>query len=190
MNCKTSEDAGGIAVAGRRGGNWIIVLIVAVMLGWPAYQLYGLYNSHSGKHQAGYLLYQVAFFQMELLNHYMGEAGKAAETSQLEGLKQAAYSAAYTHERLVLAYGKGRLAELQSVPLLLQYLLRLEIGGQRPLRPEESQTLQELGKMFKAFYADYAKLLDSDKNVTASQNGKLAKTDLAMAVLLRKKQLE
>jgi hypothetical protein len=177
-------------MAGRRGGRWIMVLILAVMLGWPAYQVYDWYGSHSGKHQAAFLLYQVALFQMELLNRYIGEAGKAADTSQLQGLKQAAYSAGYTHERLVLAYGQGRLAQLQGVPLLLQYLLRLEIGGDRSLRAEESQTLQELGKLFKGFYADYAKLLDSDKNIASSQNAKLAKSDAAMAALLRKKQLE
>jgi hypothetical protein len=189
MNGKTGWGEG-LQMAGRRGSKSILIVFMAVMVGWPAYQLYDGYKIHTERHEAVYLLYQVALFQMEMLNRYLDEVGQNADSGGLDGLKQAAYSAAYTHERLVLASGKEHLTELQSLPGLLQFILRLEIGGKRPLGADESLAIRDLNKLFKNFYAEYAKLFSSDKNFIPSQNEKLAKTDRAMADLLRKKRLE
>lgn len=161
-------------------------VIMACLAALPIYQLAGWYDAKKTKVDAVNLLYQVSLFQMELLGSSINEAGKARDTDQLNALKQAAYSANYTHERLTEAVGEERLEKLESVPELLQFILRLQIGGARTLKPEETTTLQEFGKLYKDMFQAYGELLASDGHLLSSRSDKVKKADKAMAELLKK----
>lgn len=167
----------------------LVYLIMACMAAWPIYQLAGWYDAKKTKADAVSLLYQVSLFQMELLSSSLNEAAKAKDTDQLNALKQAAYSANYTHERLTMAVGEDRLEKLDSVPELLQFILRLQIGGGRTLKPEESSALQEFGKLYKDLFKAYGELVSSDGHFLSSRSEKVKKADKAMADLLKKNQL-
>src|SRR4051794_13206781 len=117
-----------------------MVMIMGLVLIWPFYQLYDTFHSRAGKQDVVYLLYQVSLFQMELLNSVIGDGTNYRDTNQLNVLKQAAYAANYSHEHLVIAVEPDSLAELQSIPQLMQYILRLQIGGNRLLKPDEVTT--------------------------------------------------
>ncbi|GIP31342.1 hypothetical protein [Paenibacillus sp. J2TS4] len=167
------------------------MLLVIFLLIWPIYQIYGMLQPSRTKHDATFLLYQVSLFQLELLSNLLGEAEKAAHTGQLNALRQAAYSVNYTHERLVLAVGEDRLSELSSIPQLLQYIMRLQLGGERQLKTEERDTLTEIRNGYKSIYDDYTKLMAaSGTTVIASQNEKVVKIDQELTDMLRKKLLQ
>ncbi|MFC5447282.1 hypothetical protein [Paenibacillus aestuarii] len=169
----------------------IIYSVVLFLIIWPIYQVIGMLGGHKEEHDAEHLLYQVSLFQMELLNSYLGEVGKIKTTDELNEAKQALYSASYTHERLVLAAGgKEYLTSLSSIDQLMQYIQRLQIGGERALKPEETQLLQEVAKQYQTMYGIYEKLMASDGAVISSQNEKLAQTDTALAALIHKKLLQ
>ena len=166
---------------------WLVLIFVT---GVSIYQIYDLKQSHSVSNDATRLLYQVSLFQMELLYSHLNEAGRWQTTSQLNALKQAVYSASYTHERLMLALGKSDLSVLDSLTQLMQYIMRLQIGGERELTPEEQKTFQDMKERFKGLYEDYGKLLAPDETLIPSQYEKLLRLDAELAKLLRKKQLQ
>lgn len=163
--------------------------IMAILLAWPILQLAEWYGAKREKADAVELLYQVSLFQMELLGGCLNEAGRAKDTDQLNGLKQAAYSANYAHERLAMALGRESIGKLESVSELLQWVVRLQIGGSRTLKPEELKTLQEAAKLFKPLFEDYGKLTVSGRGFFTSQGEKVKKEDRALAELLIETQL-
>ncbi|MFD0694135.1 hypothetical protein ACFQZT_08520 [Paenibacillus sp. GCM10027628] len=172
----------------RKAVMYSIVLFLVI---WPIYQVIGMLGTHKEDHDAKHLLYQVSLFQMELLNSYLGEAGKFKDTNELNAAKQALYSAGYTHERLVLAVGGNEyLTSLGSVTQLMQYIQRLQIGGERQLKPDEIGTFQEAANQYRAIYAIYEKMMASNGGVIASQNAKLSELDNALSALIRKKLLQ
>lgn len=168
----------------------VLVLIALFILIWPFYQLYGLLAGHRSSNNAVYLLFQVSQFQTELLNSYLQEAPRLNNTDQLNALKQAAYSVNYSHERLVMAMDEGDVARLNSVTRLMRYILRLQIGGQRPLKAEEKETLAALSAKFKDVYEAYGKLITPAGKAVSAQNDKLNKADDAAARVLAQKLLE
>ena len=170
----------------RKFGVWIVVFVLII---WPIYRIYGYLNQHTGSYNASVLLYQVAQFQIELLNSSLTEAAKAQDTRGLDSLRLSAYSANYTHERLVLAVGEGKLTPLHSIDQLVQYVLRVQIGGARALRPDEKETLAKAGQIFKDIFEGYGKLLSSSGKPLASHNDELAKFDEELAELLKKRLL-
>jgi hypothetical protein len=168
-------------------GIYILVLLLMI---WPVSQLYGWMNNKLEKADATYLLYQVSLFQMELLGSYLQQAAKLQNTTDLDALKQSLYSAEYTHERLVLAIGKDRLVQMESINQLMQYILRVQIGGQRLLRPEEKQMLQDTAERFQNMYAIYGSLMSSGGSIIASQNEKLRKQDEELGQAIHLKMLQ
>ncbi|WP_163858807.1 S-adenosylmethionine decarboxylase [Paenibacillus elgii] len=165
-------------------------LIVAVLIIWPVLQIAELIGRKAPPEKAEKLLYQVSLFQMELLGSYLQETGKLKDTEALSALRQAVYSASFAHDHLALAYGDSSLAKLDSLAQLMQYLLRLQVGGSRPLRAEEAQTLGDVSKLYTDLYEAYAKLMSSGADIVGSQNDRLMKSDKAIADLLRKKLLQ
>ncbi|OXM86936.1 S-adenosylmethionine decarboxylase [Paenibacillus rigui] len=163
--------------------------ILVFLVIWPVYQIYEMAAGHAEKEDAGKLLYQVSLFQMELLGSFMQDADKK-DTGALNDLRQALYTANFTHEHLVLAYGEDQLTPLSGLSHLMQYVIRLQIGGNRPMRSEESQAMLEARKLFAEMYDAYSKLLSSHNEIVASQNERLIKADKAMQELLRKKLLQ
>ncbi|TBL81872.1 S-adenosylmethionine decarboxylase [Paenibacillus thalictri] len=168
-----------------RLGVYILIGLFAV---WTVVQVAGAFHGTSEKGDPGKLLYQVSLFQMELLGSYLHDTDKtAAAAGSLNELKQVLYSASFTHEHLVMAYGEDQLTPLQSLGQLQQYLIRLQIGGQRPLKPDESQTLLEVNKQYNELFDAYGKLFSSGGSVIGSQNDRLVKADKAISELLKKK---
>ncbi|MBP1995945.1 hypothetical protein J2Z66_007587 [Paenibacillus eucommiae] len=174
----------------RQAGKLAVYALVLVLLFWPLSQLLELFHTKTGSGDATHLLYQVSLFQMELLGGYLYQSSESADTAGLDGLKQSLYSAGYTHERLQLAVGTERLAPLLSVNQLMQYVLRLQVGGNRPLRAEEKQALQEASAQFQDLYDVYEALMSSGSSIISSQNNKLIKQDEAIDEMIRKKLLQ
>jgi hypothetical protein len=81
------------------------------------------------------------------------------------------------------------LTALHSIEQLVQLVLRLQIGGERALKPEEKETLAKAAVTFKDIYEGYGKLLTSSGKPVSSQNDKLAKLDGELAELLKKRLL-
>ncbi len=162
--------------------------IVAVVVLWSALQVAELSEREKAGEPADKMLYQVAYFQMELLGSHLAESARARDTDQLNALRQAVYSASYTHEHLVKVYGKERLARLESLSGLLQYLLRLQVGGTRPLKAEEQAMLAEASKRYAGLFEAYGKLMNDGGRVIGSQNSALKAADTAFAALLDRKQ--
>ncbi|MCS7458750.1 S-adenosylmethionine decarboxylase [Paenibacillus doosanensis] len=167
-----------------------LYLIVAVLIVWPLYQITAMIGSRSEKQDAGKLLYQVSLFQMELLSSYLHDIEKVQDTEGLSPLRQAIYTADFTHQHLVLAFGESELSPLGGLSQLMQYVIRLQIGGQRPLKADEAQTLTDARKLFDDLYDAYGKLLSSRDEIVSSQNQRLQKDDKAIVELLRKKLLQ
>lgn len=173
-----------------RPGGWIVWPLLGLLVFMPVYQLSGLLHAKESRQDAAHLLYQVSLFQMELFNSYLQDPAALQDTSRLNVLKQAAYSASYAHEKLVMAMGEDQLTSLRSLPRLMQYILRLQIGGNRPLKPEEIGTLREAGEYSRQMYDVYSHLLSSGDAVYSSQNNELKKLDREMDELLGKKLLQ
>lgn len=171
----------------RKLGVW---MILAVLIGWPLYRIYGYLSQSASSYDATLLLYQVAQFQVELLNSSLSEASKAGTTDELDSLRVTAYSANFAHERLVMAVGKERIANLHSIQQLVQAVIRLQIGGDRALKPEEKEAFVQAEKLFKPMYEGYGKLLTSSGKPVSSQNDKLKKLDAELDELLRKRILQ
>lgn len=170
----------------RKVGIWLSLL---VLVGWPISRIYGYLSQSQGGENASLLLFQVAQFQMELLGSSLAEAAKAQDTKELDSLRLSAYSANYTHERLVAALGDGKLTPLHSIEQLVQCVLRLQIGGERALKSEEKEALAEASAAFKDIYEGYGGLLSGSGKPVSSQNDKLAKTDEQLNELLKKRLL-
>ncbi|NOV04049.1 hypothetical protein GC097_29160 [Paenibacillus sp. LMG 31457] len=169
----------------------ILYSVVLFLMIWPVYQLSQMLGHHKEEHDATHLLFQVSVFQMELLKSNLEEAAQSKTTDELDGSKQALYSAGYTHERLVLAAGGADyLTPLSSMTQLTQYVQRLQIGGERALKPEELQTLKEAGLQYKSMYEVYEKIMASNGDIITSQNTKLAELDRNLTAFLRKKLLQ
>lgn len=173
-----------------RAGGWAVLAIAGILIMFSFYQIGTLLHKGKTSHDAARLLYQVAQFQMEMLNSSLNDSAGWSDTTQLNSVKLAAYSANYTHERLVMAMGEEHLAALESLPELMQYILRLQIGGRRTIQPDELAVLQKSGALFKEMYEAYGKLLSSGGQVVSSQNDKLMKTDKVITELLHKKLLQ
>lgn len=171
-----------------RVGRLALWLLAGLVIGVTILQLSGGEGQGRQDHEdAARLLYQVSQFQLELLASAAAEAGQAKDTDQLNALKQAAYSANFTHERLAMAKG-NELSELGSMQQLLQYVVRLQMTGKRALKPEEAETLKAVGELYRAMSDEYAKLMSSGGGVISSQNDKLKKADKTIVEQLRDMQ--
>jgi len=162
-------------------------LLLIFLIGWSVYQIYGMGRGSVEKQDAGKLLYQVSLFQMEILGGYLYNIDKMKDTESLNSLQQAIYTATFTHAQLVLAFGDKDLAPLPGLSELMQYMLRLQVGGQRPLKSDEVQTLVEMRKQFLIMFDAYGKLLTPNNEINSSQSVLMAKADKVVMDLLRKK---
>jgi len=128
----------------RRIGRMVVWLIPILMIMWGSYQLIDLYQGKTSRANASRMLYEASQFQIELMSRFMSEAQNARTSAELNAVKNAVYSASFVHDRLVRAYPAGQIDGLESLAELLQYILHLQIGGDRPLKEEERETLHEL----------------------------------------------
>jgi hypothetical protein len=169
----------------------VIKIVVTVLLClWPLSQLFHFFQGKANEKDTGYLLFQVSLFQMELLNSYLQDPGRIEQTTQLDPLKQALYSATYSHERLVTAFGEKHIPSLRSLSELMQAILRMQIGGGRALKKEETGALQEAAKLYGIMYESYQKLVSPSGSPISSNGKALSEADEQLAKLIEKKLRE
>jgi hypothetical protein len=174
----------------KRRRKLIGYLLLIFLIGWPLYQISQMVGSHVEKQDAGKLLYQVSSFQMELLGSYLHDVNQLQGTGGLDLLRQAVYTANFTHEHLVLAFGEDKLTRLNGLTQLMQYVVRIQIGGQRPLKPDEARTLEQVRQLYEEMYDAYGRLLSPSYGIVSEQNKRLVKTDKDMTELLKKRLVE
>jgi hypothetical protein len=174
-----------------KGSQALFIVVVMVMLGWIFNSLYQLFHTTSEQQNGSHLLYQIALFQIELLNSSLADITNLKSTQHLKIIKQAAYSVDYTHERYLISLGSNKTVELYSMKRMMDYILRLQIGGDRPLKPEETQAFVNTGILFKQLYEEYAKLMiNPNSGIIASQNAKIHKVDQALVDIFSRKLLQ
>jgi hypothetical protein len=174
-----------------RGSQNFIILIVSLMLGWSLNSVYHVVNSHVGKPSDSHLLYQIAVFQIEMLNSTLLDIPNIKSTQQLTILKQMAYAVDYTHERFLISLGTNKVTELSSLKRMMDYILRLQIGGDRTLKLEEIQIFIDTSLLYKQLYENYAKLMpDGEGGIVASENTKIHKADIAITNIFSRKLLQ
>jgi hypothetical protein len=169
----------------------LFIVVVMLMLGWIFNSLYHLFYTPSEQQNGSHLLYQIVLFQFEIMNSTLADITNLKSTQQLKVIKQAAYSVDYTHERFLISLGSNKTVELVSMKRMMDYILRLQIGGDRPLKPEETQVFVNTGILYKQLYEEYAKLMiNPNSGIIASQNAKIHKLDQALADIFSRKLLQ
>ena len=131
------------------------------------------------------MLFEASSFQIELLSRFMSEASSARTSEELDALRNAAYSASFVHDRLMRAFPPGQIAELASLDELLQAMLHLQIGGDRPLKAEEQVVLQELEPVLAELSTVYSTLLSEDGAIQRYERGMLEELDRQVIKLLK-----
>ncbi|HZG87076.1 S-adenosylmethionine decarboxylase [Paenibacillus sp.] len=164
----------------RKGPKAVLWAVVLALAAATVIQWAGAFGGEEPAADAKRMLYEASLFQVELMSGYTGEAARAASTGDLNGLKQAAYSADYTHARLAKALG-GRVPELRSASALMELIIRLQIGGERPLKPEEAEALAEAAPYFAELHDAYAALMDEGGAVNAGAAERLRQADKEIA---------
>lgn len=167
----------------RRGPRSALITAILIMALWTVVQLFGTLRQDETSKDARILLYEASLFQAELLSGFASEGRKLTTTEQLNGLKQAAYSVEYTHGKLVEAWGKA-IPELASVSRLMEWIVRMQIGGDRALKPDERELLNAVAPHFQQLYDAYALLLTEDGNVVGTHVDEMKNADGEIARLL------
>ncbi|OPA80326.1 hypothetical protein BVG16_06220 [Paenibacillus selenitireducens] len=170
--------------SGRGKGKLFIFVLLFLLIVWPSYQLYQVFGGSDHREDAGRMLYEVALFQMGLVQSSLTEVASMSNTGQLDAVKLAVYSANYTHDRLVLAYGKDKLKPLDAFNKMLEFITSAQIAGYRPLHAEEKQMLQEVKKLFGELYEAYAQLITSNGHVISSEAVIVSKANDSMMKVL------
>jgi hypothetical protein len=167
----------------RRGPRAIVWTVVIAMSLITVVQLMGMLRPTQKLADAKRMLYEASLFQVELLSGFIGEAANVPGTEGLNALKQAAYSVEYTHGRLVQAWGSP-LPELHSVPLLMEFMIRLQIGGGRKLKPEEAELFAAAAPHMQEVYEAYAVLVSPDGQLNGISAARVKEADEAIVKLL------
>ncbi|MEC0372347.1 hypothetical protein [Paenibacillus chibensis] len=159
----------------------LIVLLLIVL----AYQAYRMMRPQSGHADAEQMLYEVSVFQIQVLNTSLLDAAHMNNTGELNALKLAAYSAAYTHERLVKSLGMNKLYSFPAIDGLIDLITTWQIGGNRPLSDAEKELIGKYSELFSNVVLPYQQLLSENGKVIASQDDQLEKTGKQLADLVK-----
>ncbi|MDF2927610.1 MAG: S-adenosylmethionine decarboxylase proenzyme [Paenibacillaceae bacterium] len=176
----------GAFVARKPFGIIFLAIPVVLIFIMPVWQLMDWKEAKQDKAQTLVLLYEVASFQTELLGSTVSEGQSVASAGALNEWKRAAYSAIFAHERLARAAGNGLPEKLDSLDAMLQWILRIQIAGERPLRKEETELLKDIAGEFPPLVEAYSMLIDSQGDVNRSGNDKMKKIDARLAEMIRK----
>ncbi|GIQ70202.1 hypothetical protein XYCOK13_30260 [Xylanibacillus composti] len=174
----------------RQKAKALFYVLLFILIGWPIVQMYQVYVAKPEQENATVLLHQVSMFQLQLLQSVTTEAAGAGSTGSLNSLQQAAYTMQFVHQRLELAAGKGKVAGLEALADFQQYLLSLQITGNRALRPEETQVLERMNKFVGSLQPIYGRLITDEGKVSKPANEELAQADEAMRQFLQEVLLE
>ena len=152
----------------RRGARLLLwsavgLLAAATVLQWAS--AFG--GSGERAAEPAEMLFEASLFQVEILASRAAEAARAETTGDLDGLKQAAYSVEFTHALLRRTKG-GDFPELAGVTALLEWIVRLEVGGERRLRSEEAERLAAAAPHFAELYDAYAGIRNGGREGAAA----------------------
>jgi len=136
------------------------------------------------KADAKRMLFEASLFQVELLAGHAAEAASAGTTGELGGLKQAAYSVEYTHARFAAAVGEA-VPELRSASVLMELLVRLQIGGERKLKADEAEWLAAAAPYVSELHDAYAELYGEDGGVDAGAAERIRLADEEIAAIVK-----
>lgn len=168
----------------RKGAKMLLWSIVVTLAMVTAIQWFGSISRQEAKADPLRMLYEVSLLQAELLAGFVGEAARAEMTEELNGLKQAAYSFDYAHQRLVRA-GGAEWPELRSLPMLLDVVVRLQIGGGRRLNAEEAELFAEAAPWFAEIRSAYETLLQDHSRLDRPSAERIRTADESLVDLLR-----
>ncbi len=168
----------------------VLTLVIVFMIVFTIFQLYSALTPAKDPTDATILLHQVSLFQLELVHSFLSEASRAATASDLDALKQAVYSAQFSHERLMSAVDEQDMPAMQSISDLMQYILRLQIGGDRPLGSEESEVFAKVQEPFGKLYEEYKIMLSSKGEIIASQKTAIEKWDTEIQAIFKNSGFE
>jgi len=161
----------------KSAGRYLIWLIPLIMIIWSMYQLADLYASKAAHQDASRMLFEASSFQIEMMSRFLSEAQGVKSSSELDALTNAVYSASYVHERFARAFPDGQVDRLESLEKIMQYVLQLQIGGDRPLKEEELATLHKLEPLFAELAAAYAKLMTDSGKLNRYESGLIRELD-------------
>lgn len=173
----------------RKVKKWMMGIVLILVVGLPMYQLMGMMDNRKDPSEATRLLYQVSLFQYELLQSHVRSASLTTDTTQLELLQQSAYSVQYTHQRLAMAMD-GELTELKGIDEMMEYILRLQIGGLRMLDQGETAIFDKAAPIVQETYKAYQGLLTQRTELLTSSHKALRQADAKLYELFHDKLLE
>ncbi len=168
----------------------LFYLLLIMLIGWPVVQMYQVYVDVPERENALVMLHQVSVFQLQILNSSTAEAGRVDSTGALDSLQQAVYTAQFAHQRLMMAVGRGEVTEWGALNDFLQYVLSLQITGNRTLMPEEIQVLERMHAYVVAVQPVYKQLITDQGKLHTSVSEELAKLDEEMRLFLQAAMLE
>ncbi|MEC0241602.1 hypothetical protein P4H66_17425 [Paenibacillus dokdonensis] len=171
----------------RRSRDLLFAGLILLLLTILVYQGYRMMRPQAGHADAEKMLYEVSLFQMQVLNTSLMDASDSENTSQLNALKLAAYSAAFAHDRLVNSLGKDKVYSFSAIGDLVDALTTWQIGGNRPLSEVERELLVKYSELFSGAVSSYQQLLSESGHVISSKNDELEKTGKQLATLIKGK---
>lgn len=172
-----------------RGSPNFIIFIVLLLMGWTLNSVYHVIQSPEKQQNDAHLIYQIALLQFEMLNNKLADSPK--NTTDLTLLKQEAYAVDYTYERFLISLGSSKAFELQALKRMTEYILRLQMSGDRSLKPDETKTFVDAAILFKQLYEEFTKLMINENNgIIASGNIKVHKLDQQIVELFSRKLLQ
>ncbi|MCJ8013814.1 hypothetical protein MUG84_18980 [Paenibacillus sp. KQZ6P-2] len=171
----------------RKSRDILFLCLIALLFAILVYQGYRMMLPQKGHADAEQMLYEVSLFQMQVLNTSLMDAAHSGNTSDLNALKLAAYSAAYTHDRLVNSVGGDKLYPFPAIGGLVDVITSWQIGGNRPLSESEKELLGSYSELFSGAVQSYQQLLSESGHVISSQNDELEKTGKQLAALMKGK---
>lgn len=174
----------------RQKAKALFYVLIFMLIGWPVVQMYQVYAPKHERQHATVLLHQVSMFQMQILRSVIADTASATSTGALVPLQHAVYSMQFVHQRLEWAVGKGKVAELKALTDFLQYVLSLQIPGNRALKPEEVQILERMNEYVVSVQPIYERLITEEGKVSKTANGELSQADEGMRQILEEEMLD
>lgn len=164
---------------------WMLWFVLLFMISYPVYQIFDFMGTKETRADAVQMLYEVSLFQMEMLHSELQEAATAERSSELNELKKTVYGANFTHDRLVAVVGSKSLYPMDSIKELMEYIMRLQIGGDRGLTDEEKEGLVQISEQFSQCYELYRELFSSEGKVYGSKRDELHQLDQSISQLIK-----
>lgn len=170
----------------RKNKDILFLCVILLLVGSLVYQGYRMIKPNEEKADAGQMLFEVTRFQMEILNSSLMDAGHMNATGQLDGLKLAAYSAHFGHERLVNAFGKSEVESLPAIGELVNRITSWQIAGERPLNQEERDLLVDFSSKFSKILPIYNLLVNNSNQIVSNQADRLNELSKQLDELISK----